>query len=303
MEREWNVVDTVIVPQMDLTHIFVDYENVQPHDLDLLFGQHYRVKIFHGPHQTKLDVAVVKALQRLGEHVEYIQSTKSGKNALDFCIAFWIGRLLQAQESTGRPARFLVISKDGGFDSLLSHVQSLGYSARQGATIRDALIADAQISVSEEGPRSTVAQTESAKAPIDQSDLGERPATAQVGSTPVSSPVAVVTTVTERAAQAPAAKQAVPTKNTAVKEGDKPKTSATTKAELAKHVKTVIEHLRKQSKNRPAKKSTLARHFASLLGGKVAPATVQAVIAALERQGVVTFNENKVTYKLPKVAK
>lgn len=287
---------------MDLTHILVDYENVQPHDLDLLYGQHYRVKIFHGPHQTKLDVAVVKALQRLGEHVEYIQSTKSGKNALDFCIAFWIGRLLQAQESTGRPARFLVISKDGGFDSLLTHVQSLGYSARQGATIRDALIADAQTTASEEVPRSVVAQSESAKVPIDQPDLGERPATAQVVSTPVYPPLAAVT-VTECAAQAPAAKQAVPTKGTAIKEGDKPKTSATTKAELAKHVMTVIEHLRKQSKNRPAKKSTLARHFASLLGGKVAPTTVQAVIAALERQGIVTFNENKVTYKLPKVAK
>ena len=110
-------------------------------------------------------------------------------------------------------------------------------------------------------------------------------------------------TMTECAAKPPVPKQAAPTQSAAVKEGGKPKASATTKAELAKHVKTVIEHLRKQSKNRPAKKSTLARHFASLLGGKISPATVQAVIAELERQGTVAFSQDKVTYKLPKVAK
>ena len=287
---------------MELTHILVDFENVQPQDLDLLFGQQYRVKVFHGPHQTKLDVAVVKALQPLGEHVEYIQSSKHGKNALDFHIAFWMGRLLQAQESTGRGARFVVVSKDGGFDSLLGYVRSLGYSANQAATIRDALSAGESPIVSQNGLRSVIVHSQSATPSNDLADLGARPAPAQAGPGPVSPPM-VTTTMAQRATQPAAPTQAVPKKGNAGKIGEKPKASAATKAGVAEHVKTVIAHLRRQIKNRPAKKSTLVRHVPSLLGGKVQPAMVQAVIAALERQGIVAFNEDKVSYKLPKAAK
>lgn len=110
---------------MELTYILVDFENVQPQDLDLLQGQQYRVKVFHGAHQNKLDMTMVKALQPLGEHVEYLQSEKPGKNALDFHVAFCMGRLLQTHMSNGVPARFGVVSRDGGFDSLLRHMRSL----------------------------------------------------------------------------------------------------------------------------------------------------------------------------------
>ena len=120
---------------MELTYILVDFENVQPQDLGLLDGQQYRVKVFHGSHQNKLDMAIVKALQPLGGHVEYVQSETPGKNALDFHVAFCLGRLLQAHQSTGMPARFAVISRDGGFDPLLRHVRSLGYAAKQAGSI------------------------------------------------------------------------------------------------------------------------------------------------------------------------
>jgi len=125
--------------KMDLTYFLVDFENVQPPDLGLLGDPGYRVKLFHGPHQNKLDMDVVKALQPLGDRVEYIQSDRHGKNALDFHVAFYIGRLLEKHQANGKTARFVVVSKDRDFDPLLSHVRSLGYAARQVVTIRDAL--------------------------------------------------------------------------------------------------------------------------------------------------------------------
>jgi hypothetical protein len=286
---------------MELTYIFVDFENVQPQDLDLLFGQQYRVKVFHGPHQNKLDVAIVKALQPLGEHAEYIQSNKPGKNALDFHIAFWMGRLIQAQESTGRGARFVVVSKDGGFDSLLSQVRSLGYSASQGATIREALCAETP-ATRLNAPSSVPAYSNSVTTAGDLADLGLNRAPAPAG--PVSLAMSMAPKGNDQSAsQQTALTKAGPKKGSSSDGGDQPKAAATTKNVIAKHVKTVIAHLRKQIKNRPAKKSTLMRHVPSLLGGKVSPDTVQAVIAALERQGVVAFNEEKVTYKFPKTAK
>ena len=63
--------------------------------------------------------------------MKYIQSDRHGKNALDFHIAFYMGRLLEGLEANGTPTsgntRFVVISHDGGFDALISHVQSHGY--------------------------------------------------------------------------------------------------------------------------------------------------------------------------------
>lgn len=128
---------------MELTHILIDFENVQPQDMSLLRGDQYRVIIFRGPHQNRLDFDVVESLQPLGTNVTYVRSDRQGKNALDFHIAFYLGRLLQEHVGNGSPERkttkFIMVSKDGGFDALLSHVQSLGHTAMKAATIREVL--------------------------------------------------------------------------------------------------------------------------------------------------------------------
>lgn len=86
---------------MSLTYILVDFENVQPTaaDIKLIRGADYRVRLFHGPHQNRFDAELVKALQPLGVQVEYIQCERNGKNALDFHIAFYVGRLVQKGET------------------------------------------------------------------------------------------------------------------------------------------------------------------------------------------------------------
>ncbi len=92
---------------MTLTCILVDLENVQlkaPELAGLKRGEHL-LKIFHGPSQNSFTAAMVRALQPLGDAVEYIQCEKAGPNALDFHLAFHLGRLTASQRWTTASSR------------------------------------------------------------------------------------------------------------------------------------------------------------------------------------------------------
>jgi hypothetical protein len=91
--------------------VLVDFENVQPKDVASLNGGPYKIKVFLGTQQAKIPLAMARALQAFGPHAEYIQINGNGKNAVDFHIAYYIGRLA----ATAHDARFHVISKDTGF--------------------------------------------------------------------------------------------------------------------------------------------------------------------------------------------
>ena len=71
--------------------VLIDFENVQPTNMDGLTGGPYKVKVFVGAKQTKIPFEMARALQALD--TEYIQIDGNGRNALDFHIAYYIGRL------------------------------------------------------------------------------------------------------------------------------------------------------------------------------------------------------------------
>jgi hypothetical protein len=125
--------------------VLVDFENVQPKDLALLKGGTYKIQIFLGNHQGKIPVAMVRALQAFGPDVEYVQVNGSGNNALDFHIAYHIGRLA----ATTPDAHFRVISKDTGFDPLLKHLKEQGIVCRRSISIADIPLVPAAVSGSE----------------------------------------------------------------------------------------------------------------------------------------------------------
>ena len=110
--------------------VLIDCENVQPNDLGLLKDGPFRVKLFLGEHQTKIPVEWATALQPLAD-VEYIAIDGSGRNALDFHIAFYLGKLSQ-QEPKGA---FHIISKDKGFDPLVKHLSGKGVRIERWASI------------------------------------------------------------------------------------------------------------------------------------------------------------------------
>lgn len=99
--------------------VLIDYESVQPAALEFLADDHFRVVVFVGATQNKLPFELVATAQRLGERVEYVKIAGVGRNALDFHIAYYVGKLA-AKDST---AFFHIISKDGGFDPLIQHLK------------------------------------------------------------------------------------------------------------------------------------------------------------------------------------
>jgi hypothetical protein len=78
---------------MKTEYILIDYENVQPRDLELVKTGAFNVKIFVGPHQSKILTSVATVLHALGANGEYIMTEGSGRNAADFHIAYYLGEL------------------------------------------------------------------------------------------------------------------------------------------------------------------------------------------------------------------
>lgn len=118
---------------MKTNFVLVDFENVQPKNVGSLSGRPFKIRVFAGAHQSKVPLEMARALQALGPDVEYIQIDGNGKNALDFHIAYYIGRL--AAETPG--ANFYVISKDKGFDPLIKHLKAQGISCQRSSSIAD----------------------------------------------------------------------------------------------------------------------------------------------------------------------
>lgn len=104
---------------MKTNYVLIDYENVQPDDIDILQHEHVRIIVFVGPHQTKIAFEKAAALQRMGANAEYVRLSGGGPNALDFHIAYYLGQLTEKDPT----AYFHVISKDTGFDPLVKHLK------------------------------------------------------------------------------------------------------------------------------------------------------------------------------------
>ena len=106
--------------------LLVDFENVQQVELAGL-DDSYRVIIFVGADQKSVPFDLVTKAQKLGGRVEWQKITGNGSNALDFFIAFQLGRVF---DTTTRP-ECIVLSKDKGFEPLLKFLNANGMSCRR----------------------------------------------------------------------------------------------------------------------------------------------------------------------------
>lgn len=114
-------------------YVLIDFENVQPKNIEILKGHDFKVILFVGEKQTKIPFELVKAMQSLGDSADYIKINGNGPNALDFHIAFYIG-LIATKDND---AFFHIISKDTGFDPLIRHLKSRKISAQREKTIAE----------------------------------------------------------------------------------------------------------------------------------------------------------------------
>jgi hypothetical protein len=101
-------------------YVLIDFENIQPKNLEILANHPFKVFVFVGANQAKVPFDLAAAMQDLGDNAKYIKIFGNGKNALDFHIAFYVGQLSMQDPE----AYFHIISKDTGFDPLIKHLKA-----------------------------------------------------------------------------------------------------------------------------------------------------------------------------------
>jgi len=100
-------------------YVLIDYENVQPKNLELLSEHPFKVFVFVGQSLAKIPFDLADSMQLLGKDARYIKISGNAKDALDFHIAYYIGELAAKEPD----AYFHIISKDKGFDPLIRHLK------------------------------------------------------------------------------------------------------------------------------------------------------------------------------------
>ncbi|GHV14590.1 hypothetical protein AGMMS49938_11000 [Fibrobacterales bacterium] len=115
--------------------VLIDYENVSNVNLDALVSLDIEKKIFifTGQDQTKIPISLVQSIQKLGSQVEWIEMQGKGHNALDFHIAYYIGKLSKEMSNIF----FHIISKDTGFDPLIATLKKEKILCLREASIED----------------------------------------------------------------------------------------------------------------------------------------------------------------------
>ncbi|MEJ2672888.1 MAG: PIN domain-containing protein [Deltaproteobacteria bacterium] len=99
--------------------LLIDYENIQKLDLSEV-QDNISVKIFVGQSQKNIPIELVKQTQRFGHRLEWLRIEGQGKNALDFHIAYYLGKLQKEHKA----ASFIILSKDKGFDPLINYINN-----------------------------------------------------------------------------------------------------------------------------------------------------------------------------------
>jgi hypothetical protein len=113
---------------------------VQPAEINVPSDIPLKVFLFVGENQRNLSIDLASSLQTLGGNAEYIRIEGNGKNALDFHIAFWIGKLSEKDPNS----YFHIISKDKGFDPLIKHLRKKNILSQRVSMISDIQILSGQ---------------------------------------------------------------------------------------------------------------------------------------------------------------
>jgi hypothetical protein len=114
-------------------HVLIDYENVQPDLAERLKACHFKVWVFVGALQSKVKFDLVDLLQAKASDAKVIKMGGTGPNALDFHMAYHLGRLCLQDPG----AYFHVIAKDKGLDPLLGQLQKDGLQAHRWDAVTD----------------------------------------------------------------------------------------------------------------------------------------------------------------------
>lgn len=112
--------------------LLVDLENKHKVDLSAL-DESFRAIIFVGANQNPPKASRKRATAHRFRRVDFLKISGAGKNALDFHIAFELGRTFETAPDT----ECFVLSGDKGSDPLLNHLNRNGMSCRRVESIAE----------------------------------------------------------------------------------------------------------------------------------------------------------------------
>jgi hypothetical protein len=113
--------------------LYIDYENVQSVNLSRIDQRECKIWLFTGVSQSKIPTDLAKSIHSLADRLEWVTIDGNGRNALDFHIAFYLG-----VHTTQSPKdEYFLLSKDKGFDPLISHVSKKGIRCKRIASISE----------------------------------------------------------------------------------------------------------------------------------------------------------------------
>ncbi len=274
------------------THVLVDWENVQPRESDLraLVPDVTDVWIFHGPNQ-KVDP---ESYGSFGSRVTPVKIARSGKNALDFHLSFYMGYIASRHPD----ARFVVVSNDKGYGPMLEHTTELGFSARQAAFGTPKAKANG-------GPMFTLAPTPTpaakSAAPAAKKVAAKTTAAAKKAS-PATPKPAAKKAAAKAPAKAPAKKAAAnktPAKTAAKKTTTQPAATpkpqaaakkATAPAKKARGLEHVVASLKK-TQSKPARQAALLAMIKSLLVAKDDDPIIQKTLNDMMAAGKIAISD------------
>lgn len=101
-------------------YIFVDYENVQELNLDLIAGKAAKVFLIVGNRRKSLPSDLARQIHKYHDQVGWIESEGASKNALDLVLAYHVG--LQAKVDP--VGYYHILSKDKDYDALIQHLRA-----------------------------------------------------------------------------------------------------------------------------------------------------------------------------------
>ena len=101
-----------------MKHLLIDFENIQPQNLNKLTPSDTHIWLFLGVSHRTLPIDLVESLLQFGDRVHMIRLQKIGKNALDFYLSYYLGQITAIDPN----AMIGILSRDGGYDVLVEHI-------------------------------------------------------------------------------------------------------------------------------------------------------------------------------------
>ena len=123
-------------PEQKIRYLLIDFENVQKVDISKTAGD-VHIIIFMGESQKNIPADLVMRGQKLGSRLEWKKIQGSGKNALDFVIAYYLGKVFNKHPQ----AQCTVLSRDTGFEPLVRLLKQENRDCRRAAEIPADLLA------------------------------------------------------------------------------------------------------------------------------------------------------------------